>query len=921
MKTNRALSKIIAIALVLSFIFSMASCSFFTGSLKLESFTVDRSTVKTVYIVGEEIDFSGIQATAIYTDESLNKVYTFSELTITYDPDITAAPGQKTVSVSFYDENLGQTVSANVQITVNEDPNALKHASYRIDASAVKTAYVVGEPINFDGIKVFEKFSDNSEVEITDLSQLSFTPALDGLTDTAGNKVVKVQYNGEDAGTITVKVSDPEIEKNDLLTVVVGGSYKTTYEVGEAVDLAGLTLTLTYEDGDIRTLTADAVTPESVDMTTPGSKTVVLSFIDPINEEEDFTSITITVILKYEVEQFEKPTSITAFESDNKSAGTLQYGSTGFQGQFLKGSKTYKVGDDNEWKFVPSFAYDNDGVLTSATSFNTNVDLYVLVGEEYVLLNKTPDADRPNIVTYTNADGGVIAVVDTYRGSYDFTDDAIGNKIKLSVLPSANEYKLDGVNPITFEVEVIDAYNVYEAWQLAVIDNDTSRSDWNTLKAEKGIAGVDPAGVVIHSDIHISASDVPETFFYVSDKEVTYTKTVNGVTETSVAPVGTKYLVDTTSIYSRTGTPSFRFEGNFFAIDTRNFPLVASPAVFDESLDRDYGSDYSNATLFHFAGTHNPWTIVDTVYVEVNNLALVGNAARDNWVDANGNLVTAGGVIMLKSTGCADVTMNNTINNSFFIAYFPDYTANLTVNDSKAFDSYQNSAFVWSDSVFTVNNSYMVGSGGPNIIAMSKKIDGTQEYRNPVVIIDGSVVETHVSGEEVWFKSVGATTIVGDMKALGNGLNQLVSTAGSMMGLNLKADWTDSNGQMCIRAALMPAVNNANDLADGMIQGTVHLDGCNVDRWYDPTSPNFNMEWATILQHPAFALGAPFMTVTGADGTNYTIYYANGAFFDMNNNQIGADLATQAAIIQALATADQIVLHQGGLSVVFELYH
>ena len=656
MKTNSAFSKILSIILVLGMVLSMASCSMFGGSLKLESFTVDRSSVKTVYVVGEPIDFSGIRATAIYSDETLSKVYTYDELTIGFEVGITDTPGQKIVTVSFVDPHLGVTQRANVQITVNEDPNVVKHVSYRIDATDVKTAYVVGETVDFTGIKVFEKFSDNSEVEITDLSGLTYSPSLDGLTASAGNTAVKVQYNGEDAGSVTVKVSDPEVEKNDVVSVTVGGEFKTAYEVGQTLDLTieNCTVTLTYEDGQSVVLGADDITAEEADMTASGIKTVVISFTDPINNEEDYTSVNITVIKRYDVELFEKPSGVVSFESNNKSAGTLEYGETGFQGEFLIGNQTYVVGDDNEWKFVPGFAYDKDGILTHVAAFDSTVDLYARVEGEYVLLEKSvADASKPNVVTYTDASGAVIAVVDTYRGSYDFEDAAVGGDFKLSVLPSESRYKLEGVNAVTFEFKVIDAYNVYEAWQLAVIDNNTDRDDWNAFKNDKGLVGVNPAGIVIHNDIHISASDVPASFFNVSTKDITYYKVINGVVEeTSVAPAGTKYLIDGTHIYRRTSTSDFVIEGNFFAIDTRSFPLVASPAVFDANLELDYGSDYSNASLFTFESISDVWSPEIVPNVTIDNVAFIGNASRDNWLDGetDGNLVTAGGLILLKSS-------------------------------------------------------------------------------------------------------------------------------------------------------------------------------------------------------------------------------------------------------------------------------
>lgn len=924
MKTTSKFTKLILAALTVCLVFALASCQFIAGSLELKSFTVDRSTVKTVYIVGDEIDFSGIKATAIYSDENLNKVYTFDELTITYPDDITATPGQKSVKVSFLDPHLNVTQETSVQITVNEDPFAVKHASYRVDASAVKTNYNIGETVDFSGIKLYERFSDGSEVEITDLAGISYTPALEGLTDTTGNKSVKVQYNGEDAGAITVKVIDPEEEKNHVVSVVVGGEYKTSYEVNETIDLTGLTITVTYEEGEVMTVTHESVTAEAVDMSVAGTKTVVISFRDPINNEEDFESITITVVKKDVVAQFEKPATIIAFDSNNKNAGTLNFGDTGFQGQYLKGGKVYIVGDDNPFGFVPQFAIEENGIPKTLTAFYSNVDIYVLVDGSYVLLTKTVDATNPALFTYTDSNGDVIASVDTYRGSYQFGSAAVGKMIKLSVLPSENYYKLEGANAVTLELTVIDAYNVSEAWQLAVIDTDTSRTDWDAFKNEKGIANYSPAGIVLHGNIHIGVNDVPASFFHVSTKDVTYTNSVTGAT--SVAPAGTRYLKDWTMVYKRTGTADFVIQGNFFNIDTKNFPLIPSPAVFDSDLEYDYGNDYSNASLFMFESISANYgeRPEDPSDVLIENVSFIGNASRDNWVDENGSLVTAGGLILIKSSRHTTTTLNNVLNNSFFIAYFPDFTGYMFLNDCKCFDSYQNAAFVWANSQFIVNDSFLSGSGGPLVIAMSIEDNGL--YHNPITKFNNTKLDNHITGEEVWFKAVGATAIVPQIKALGSGVNTMLEKAGAMFGASFKGSWVDAKGQMNIKAVLMPEAENAEQaLTDAMIQGTIHVDGVGIDRWYDPTSESFNMEWATILQSQAFAAGAPFITVHDAAGNAHTVYFVqqgnSGTFYDLSGNVLGSDPANHAAIIQAFATADEIILNQGGLSIIFEMYH
>ena len=68
MTSRKNFAKILtAISLVVSLLL-FASCFGSGGALTRTSFTVDRSSIKTNYLIGEEIDFSGIKATAKYSD-------------------------------------------------------------------------------------------------------------------------------------------------------------------------------------------------------------------------------------------------------------------------------------------------------------------------------------------------------------------------------------------------------------------------------------------------------------------------------------------------------------------------------------------------------------------------------------------------------------------------------------------------------------------------------------------------------------------------------------------------------------------------------------------------------------------------------------------------------------------------------------
>lgn len=716
-------------------------------------------------------------------------------------------------------------------------------------------------------------------------------------------------------------------------------SIETEYEVGEKVDFSNIKVLVKYNDATLnKTYTAGELTIGDLTgiTATEGKKQVKISFKDPnLNVEQEVT-VTITVTAKApeqttpeggeidnppalpEVVEFLKPSALVAFDNKNKAAGTLEYGDNGFSGQFAIGEQIYVIGNQNEFKLTPGFAVwdenanNGDGdVVELKDGFFSNVVISiktVLGEEEYFELTAT--AKENNIVEYYYGET-LIATVNTYKGTYLFTAAAADHLVKIFVLPAEEKYVVEDVNPIVLIAKVINAYNVYEAWQLAVIDNVNAA--WADIKAANGIADLTVSGIVLHNDIKLTAEDVPASFFNISTADAVYTNSLNQE-ETVTVPKGTKFLVDGTFIYERTGVEDFVIEGNFFNLDTKSFPLIASPAVFGKDAGKDYGVDFSNAALFKFNSVE--WSTVelgtvpaDVANVTVNNIALVGNAKRDNLIDATENLASAGGLIFMKASHYTKATLSNVIGNSYFITYFVDYGSEMYVNNAKCYDSYQNAAFVWSNSKLEMVDSYVNGCGGPVIIAMSVLNDNG----HPTVTVTGGQLETHVSGEEIWFTAVNATTIVGQIKGLGFGLQQ----AGF-------GNFVDANGKMNVLGAITAEGSDAAQIVTGIAaQGSFNVDGDGINRFQ--TAENVN--WMTILQISQYAAQSgqmpPFFTVTGADGVAYSIYYTGNnevPFVDLQQRPLGTD-ASHAALAAAFMQADTITLTQGGLSVVFEFYH
>ena len=726
------LSKILAIVAVLAMMFSLAACQ---GTLALESFTVDRSTIKTSYEIGEEIDFSGIKATAKYSDASLNKVYTYGELTITYDENITATEGTKYVTVSFNDPHLNVKQETQVKIQV-----------------------------------------------------------------------------------------------------ATGGA-----------------------DGNLLVLAG-----------------------------------------------FETPVFITNFNDANATGNKLEYGSAGFLGEFVKGGCKYVIGNENEFKFVPVVSVLDGRVVTELDRFYASVEISINRDGTYAALS-TVDGEN-NIIEYFDGET-LIATVNTYEGVYNFSAAAVGTEVKISVLPSAEYYIYDSEDfaAVELEAKIVKAYNVYEAWQLAIIDDVNDA--WNDIKSENGILGVTVSGIVLHNDIAITVDDVPASYFYTTETDIIYKKNTNGVLEEKVIPAGTKYLIDSTNVYHRANPSDFLIEGNYFSINLSGFPVVPSPGVFGSNSGRDYGSDFSNATLFKFDSSRGSSDAngVTPANVTINNISLIGNASRDNWVDSTESLASAGGLIMIKSSWYTKTTMDNVIGHSFFISYFSDAYATLTAKNVKCYDSYQNAGMVWGAATLIFEDSFLNGSGGPIVIATSEYADD----RNPTLILKNTIAETHLSGSELWFTATGANAFISQITAIG-----------SLLENNGFGNFVDAKGNMNIMGLLMAHAYKAEDIVTGVdAKGYMFFDNNGINR--DLSDPVWQAIYATTKGAMAGGQIPPFLTVNGADGNiiGAIMYAGEYNLVDVSTGTIFTPGSAPAELTAIFQAAKSITLTQGGMSITFDFYH
>jgi hypothetical protein len=214
------------------------------------------------------------------------------------------------------------------------------------------------------------------------------------------------------------------------------------------------------------------------------------------------------------------------------------------------------------------------------------------------------------------------------------------------------------------------------------------------------------------------------------------------------------------------------------------------------------------------------------------------------------------------------------------------------------------------------NNSFFNGAGGPIVILASAESETTTGvYTTPKFVSVNTIFDTHLTGEEIWFTAVNATSVISQIKGLGMGLAQ--ASIGNFV---------DANGMMNIKGLLMAEGANADEILIGIgASGSVSLNGKGMSRL--PDDPTWQAMNQLFALNPA-AAAAPFLTVQDAEGKSHTIFYAGEeiGFCDLTGTPFNPD-PTNGGSMEHYATylafqqADTITLTMGGLTAIFEFYH
>ncbi len=808
MKKKSIISLIILCVSIFAFaIFS--ACTPNTTAPTVKEIKFKNETVKTIYMLDEQIDYSTIKLIVEYSDQTTKEfVLTDTDNGVEYTPIDTSTAGQKVLSATFN----GKEVVMNVEVVRTILGIKFQESSLTFDYKGEFNKEDVKLQIIYDD-ETFIKTIALSDAGVSIKQEISLTDkALIGQT-----QVLEVEYNGK---TAHVNV----VVNKVLIDVKFKEGVKTEYSVNDSIDYSQIFIVATYNDDSTVELpiTDNSINYDPIDTSVDGSYKFNVEFMGKTSDELNF-------VIKPLIapEQFTYPAAYQQYLTKSQD-NTYKVKSD------VK-NNPYLVGSINKFSFVPRAAYFDLTLVDTVQIANpiTVFKLYEKVEGQYVLVD-SPD----KYVTVEN-------------NMYKFNSTANDKFFKMEVSLDKNRYNLSfwgWEKPvISIEFKVVDAYNAYDTYGLSVLDN-LNVKNWaeikdRTLKYDdkKLSEYTDVKLIVLHNDIVINADELPENYFWSDDMygyNTAYQKAsaadaltqgtsqfakrlkgslrngLGGDTYNHCDNQGISKELNTLDIngnprkdYAETWKCQNVQKGIFNTNQTSlsgNYMTISTSDSESRHLTSILGHDYkegdadsminqvSHWSLFKFYKTDDLVDNKTTVNLSFDNIMLLGNMPKINQDGQEAGL-------MAMNTFIDKMTINNVITTQFYTHIVCDGgdrgTCELEFNDSIMTDAYSNMFYLWRSNV-SVNRSIMKNAGGPLFILCDADRT-TETVPGPVLKIDNeSDLESYAAGTEAWYKMYDAQILLNMLKA---DVSQMLSPLGKTF-----VHTVNSVDQINIIAAMIP---------------------------------------------------------------------------------------------------------------------
>ncbi len=258
-------------------------------------------TIKSVAV--ECASYQGKHTIAISVGET-------SYLAATATPSWNNTVGTKTgtgtasgdITITFTPGTSARALYIKSITVVTDDGSSETISSLTIEGTPTKTKYMIGDAFDKTGLSVKATYSNESEVDVTDVVTWTFNPKT--IAETTTSVEVKAAYQGKEATT------NVNVTVLTLQALALSGEPKNmTYYLGETFNPEGLVVTGTYSDGTTTANVTDKVDWEIDPATFTTLGTVSVDVMAFIGDDLMSNVLTINDVQVVDVDKYAKVTS------------------------------------------------------------------------------------------------------------------------------------------------------------------------------------------------------------------------------------------------------------------------------------------------------------------------------------------------------------------------------------------------------------------------------------------------------------------------------------------------------------------------------------------------------------------------------------------------------------------------------------
>ncbi|SDG20395.1 Listeria/Bacterioides repeat-containing protein [Fontibacillus panacisegetis] len=219
------------------------------GEKVITGISVSDSVYKTDYKVGEPLNVTGLALNVSWSDESTTTIPVTVEMVSGFNSSTAVESQILTITYGGF--------TATYTISIEELPAEKVITGITVSDSVYKTEYKVGEPLDVTGLTLDIAWSDGSNTVVPVTAEM-----VSGFNSSAAveSQILTITY-GDYTATYTISIEALPTEKVMTSIVLNNSGYKTSYWVGEALDVTGLSLIVNWSDD---TTTTVPVTAEMV---------------------------------------------------------------------------------------------------------------------------------------------------------------------------------------------------------------------------------------------------------------------------------------------------------------------------------------------------------------------------------------------------------------------------------------------------------------------------------------------------------------------------------------------------------------------------------------------------------------------------------------------------------------------------------